>query len=173
MKPEQDDFSDLRRLLTLKRYEQPPPGFFRDFSQQVIIRIRAGERIEHFSIWEALSWEAPWLQRIWSAVETRPIFAGGVGVAICGLLMAGMLYSEPQESALMPAADTLAMPSPGAHAALTAGPIADSTILPRANPAALPGIQGVSASPQNDSLFLQWKEKQQPQVDLINSTSPR
>ena len=91
MKPEQDDFSDLRRLLTLKRYEQPPPGFFRDFSQQVIIRIRAGERIEHFSIWEALSWEAPWLQRIWSAVETRPIFAGGVGVAICGLLMAGML----------------------------------------------------------------------------------
>src|SRR5215471_9665769 len=96
MNPEQENFAELRRLLVLKRYEQPPPRFFNDFSRQVIIRIRAGERIEQFSFWEALSWEAPWIQRLWTAVETRPILAGTFGLAICGLLMAGMLYSEPK-----------------------------------------------------------------------------
>ena len=92
MNPEQDNFESLRRLLVLKRHEIPPPGYFEDFSGQVIARIRAGERTAGF--WENLSWEAPWLQRLWSAFETKPIFAGALGMAVCGILVSGVVYSQ-------------------------------------------------------------------------------
>ena len=38
-----DDFRKLRQLLKLKRYEQPPPRFFAEFSSQVLERVRAGQ----------------------------------------------------------------------------------------------------------------------------------
>ena len=34
------DFSELKRLLKLKRHEVPPPGFFNHFSEEVVARIR-------------------------------------------------------------------------------------------------------------------------------------
>src|SRR2546423_12847642 len=92
MNPEQDNFESLRRLLALKRHEVPPPGYFENFSGYVIARIRAGERAPSF--WESLSWEAPWLQRLWSAFETKPIFAGALGMAMCGVLVTGVVYSQ-------------------------------------------------------------------------------
>src|SRR6266496_3671700 len=91
---EQENFDSLRRLLALKRHEQPPPRYFQDFSGHVIARLRAGERVDRSGFWESLSWEAPWLQRLWGAFETKPILAGALGMLVCGVLVAGIARSE-------------------------------------------------------------------------------
>ena len=44
MNESENNFSELKRLLKLKRHEVPPPGYFNDFSAEIIARIRAGER---------------------------------------------------------------------------------------------------------------------------------
>jgi hypothetical protein len=89
-----DDFIELRRLLALKRHEQPPPGYFDGFSRKVIVRIRAGEEIRDNSFFGVFAWEGSWLQRLWASLETRPVYAGGFGFAVCGFLLAGVLLSE-------------------------------------------------------------------------------
>jgi len=94
MSPDQENFDSLRRLLALKRHEQPPPGYFQDFSGQVMARLRAGEQADRSSFWENLSWEAPWLQRLWGAFEAKPILAGALGMAVCGLLVSAIALSE-------------------------------------------------------------------------------
>ena len=57
-----DDFKNLRRLLALKRHEQPPPGYFDTFSREVSFRVQAGETVSE-TIAERLTAEAPWLKR--------------------------------------------------------------------------------------------------------------
>ena len=94
MNPEHEKFESLRRVLALKRHEQPPPGYFHHFSSQVIARIRAGERADDRSAWAFLAWDAQWLQRLWAAFETRPALAGAFGAVVCGLLVSGIVYSE-------------------------------------------------------------------------------
>ncbi len=113
MSEDTENFEQLRRLLALKHHEQPPPGYFNDFSRQVILRIRAGERGEETALLDRFSWEAPWLQRIWAALETRPILAGAFGVALCGLLVAGVVFSDNGDvasGALAPPIDSASMP---------------------------------------------------------------
>jgi hypothetical protein len=97
MSEDTENFEQLRRLLALKRYEQPPPGYFNNFSRQVILRIQAGERGGEARLLDQFSWEAPWLQRIWAALETRPILAGAFGMALCGLLITGVVYADRGE----------------------------------------------------------------------------
>ena len=46
MNPEQDNFESLRRLLVLKRYEQPPPGYFEGFSRHITLRLSTGDLAE-------------------------------------------------------------------------------------------------------------------------------
>jgi hypothetical protein len=114
MDPEQEQFENLRRLLVLKRYEQPPPGFYHRFSRNVIVRIKAGERGEDVRAYEGLFAEPRWLQRILAAFETKPAVAGAFGLAMCGLLMAGVLYSEnmgPAFAGMSPAAEQLPLVS--------------------------------------------------------------
>ena len=90
MNADQEKFESLRRLLALKKHEQPPPGYFNDFSQQVIMHIRAAGPGE-----ESLGLETiPWLQRFWGALETNPLLAGAFGVLVCGLLLSGVVFSE-------------------------------------------------------------------------------
>ena len=113
MTPEQENFESLRRLLVLKRYEQPPPGYFNRFSQQVIERLESGERLTEATLFERLGWEASWLQRFWAAFETKPILAGVLGVAVCGLLVGGIVYSEQVE----PTVTTFATGAPQAASA--------------------------------------------------------
>jgi hypothetical protein len=86
MSGENDDFQDLRRLLALKRYEQPPPGYFNNFSRNVIAGIRAAEAASRVP-------QAGWFQRFWSALETKPIAAGAFGAAVCAVLLGGFIYS--------------------------------------------------------------------------------
>lgn len=94
MNPEQDNYQPVQRLLALKRHEQPPPGYFENFSSQVIARIQAGERAAPDSFWEWLGIETSWLHRLWVALETKPVFAGALGAGVCGLLLGGVLYSQ-------------------------------------------------------------------------------
>jgi hypothetical protein len=89
-----DDFAELRRLLALKRHEQPPPGFFEDFSAKVITRVRTSERNRRFSAFNLFSWEASWLQRLLASVEAKPLYAGSFGLAVCGILLLGLVLSE-------------------------------------------------------------------------------
>ncbi len=94
MYPDSENFDQLRRLLAVKRHEQPPLGYFHNFSRQVIARIRAGERAEPANAWARLFWDAPWLQRLWAAFETKPVLAGAVGVACCALLLASVVLFD-------------------------------------------------------------------------------
>jgi hypothetical protein len=94
MGPVHDDFEQLRRLLALKRHEQPPPGYFYGFSRQVIVRIKAGELGNES---EASTWSfgtGSLFQRIWATLDARPILAGAFGVAVCGFFVVGALLSD-------------------------------------------------------------------------------
>ncbi|HVM51185.1 MAG TPA: hypothetical protein VMU04_24360 [Candidatus Acidoferrum sp.] len=97
MSQDSHEFESLRRLLALKRHEQPPPGYFEHFSGEVIARIKAGEGA-HESAMERLFWDAPWLQRLWAALETKPIMAGAFGAAVCALLVGSVVLSERPET---------------------------------------------------------------------------
>jgi hypothetical protein len=98
MSPEQEEFEELRRLLAIKRHEQPPPGYFNNFSRQVIARIKAGETRAADSFLEGLLARAPWLQTLWEGFEAKPIVAGAFGVGVCGLLVVGLVSSERTDS---------------------------------------------------------------------------
>ena len=98
-------------MLALKRYEQPPPGYFNNFSGQVIARIKAGEGA-HEGFLDRLFWEAPWLQRLWAALETKPIMAGAFGAAVCALLVAGVVYSEKPDGQPLVSGPATATASP-------------------------------------------------------------
>ena len=128
MNPEQDNFQPLQRLLALKRHEQPPPGYFENFSAQVLARIEAGERAAPDTFWEWLSLEATWLQNLWGALETKPVFAGALGAGVCGLLLAGVLYSQSVDPApvtgFMPGIEQTAV----AQEAETPGPLVTQSV---------------------------------------------
>jgi hypothetical protein len=104
MNTEQENFDRLLRLLKLKRYEQPPPRYFNEFSSRVIARIEAGGEEARGNMFENLFMEAPWLQRLFSAFETKPAVAWMFGLAVCALVVSGIVYSEtvdyPQVSML-------------------------------------------------------------------------
>ena len=92
MSPDSENFDQLRKLLALKRHEQPPPGFFDHFSKDVMLSIRAG-RPGSKDLGEILE-SVPWLARLFSLFETKPFFAGAFGVGVCALLISGIVYSE-------------------------------------------------------------------------------
>ena len=94
MRPEPENFEQLRRLLVLKRYEQPPPGYFDKFSSQVIARIEAGEQAADAMSLGRWLWDGVWLQRVWEALENKPALAGVFGVCVCGLLIVGIVQSD-------------------------------------------------------------------------------
>jgi hypothetical protein len=118
MNHDPQNFEALRRLLTLKRHEQPPPGYFHAFSREVISRIRAGERApDHaFESW----FNAPWVRKFWAALETKPAFAGVFGASLCAIMLWAVVSTENigTSSAVIPS-DPL--PDPFQQAA-TAGP---------------------------------------------------
>lgn len=83
MKSSPEDFDELLKLLSLKRHEQPLPGFFDGFSDQVIARIKAES-----------SPSAPGWRRWLAIFEMKPLLAGAYSVAVCGLLLFGLSLSQ-------------------------------------------------------------------------------
>jgi hypothetical protein len=97
MNENQPNFESLRRLMALKRQETPPPGYFNNFSRQVIARIRAGEA-DAASFSDQTFGSLPWFLRLFQTLETRPAFAGGFATMLCGLLVVGVVLAQRPES---------------------------------------------------------------------------
>ncbi len=102
MNNSENNFESLRQLLALKRHEVPPPGYFHNFSGDVLARIRAGEASERSTAAERLSSEAPWLVRFLQIFEAKPAFAGAFASALCMLLLFGIIYAERPENVSQP-----------------------------------------------------------------------
>ena len=75
-----DNFDDLEKLLRLKRHEQPPPRFYKDFSGSVLRRIERGEG--RLSWWERFGF------------DLRPALAAGAGLVACGLIVYGVATTD-------------------------------------------------------------------------------
>ena len=87
MNPDPRTFEGLRRLLVLKRYEQPPPGYFDRFPGEVIARIREYE--SKASIGPGVLW----LRRLWNALEYRAVLPAAFGAAVGSVLVLGLIRS--------------------------------------------------------------------------------
>jgi hypothetical protein len=83
-----EDFSALRKLLVLKRYEVPPPGYFQRFADRVITRIEAG------SAEPALSW---WRQFLEGFVA-KPALALAYGLCAVSLGFLGFRVAATLET---------------------------------------------------------------------------
>jgi hypothetical protein len=128
MNPPPEPFDRLQKLLALKRYEQPPPGYFREFSSKVIARIEI----------EGLLGRISWWQRLLGALTVRPFAAAGYGAAVLGLFAVGASasrYLEPDENASM------AVTSPWASSAL----MAEGESAAPANPVLLDPVDATSS----------------------------
>lgn len=79
-----DDFKDLRRLLALKRHEQPPPGYFSYLPDKVMMRVEQDDLSEYSTWWE-------WLVR---KLDAQPVLAGAYAFAISGLMLLGFKLSQ-------------------------------------------------------------------------------
>jgi hypothetical protein len=94
MNEDENNFESLRRLLVLKRYETPPPGYFNYFSSQVLQRIRAGDPGTSANWVEELFGQAPWLEKLLHVLDVKPVFASAFAGALCLLLFLGIIYAE-------------------------------------------------------------------------------
>jgi hypothetical protein len=122
MNENQPNFESLRRLLELKRHETPPPGYFNNFSRQVLARIRDGEAEAPAG---GLSASLPWWLKLLQSFETKPVFAGGFATALCGLLLFGAVMAQRPEFA----AQAILQP-----ASTEVAPLASSTATPLTPP---------------------------------------
>lgn len=85
-----EDFEKLRRLLALKRHEQPPPGYFNRLPDRITARIEIEEAAPSSSWWG-------WLA---AHFDARPLLACTCGVAIGGLMLTGFQISQTLQSDL-------------------------------------------------------------------------
>lgn len=147
MNEKEPNFEALKKLLKLKRHEVPVPGYFNNFSGQVIARIRAGEAAQAQGFMERLEESAPWLGNFLRIFETRPGLVGGFATSLCLLLLLTVVFTEHNESAPK---DIFAMPDTAAAAAVTTSPslatAPGSAMLANANPSPVGGIM-VSTNP--------------------------
>ncbi len=171
MNPEPEKFQDLCRLLALKRYEQPPPGYFDKFSRQVIVRIRAGETGQDPSFLEKLTVEVRWLQRLWNGMEEKPVWAGAFGVAVCGVLFAGILYSERLDNSASTPFSLAGGPPPGLQERVT--PV--SAVMGQFDRVDFSSTGGMAPADMRRSLFQEVRESQPwatPVPATYNSLQP-
>lgn len=93
MEKTDQDFEQLKKLLSLKKHELPPPGYFNRLPGEVISQIRA-ERSTRMGPAETLQTEAPWLVRLWQSLEAKPAFAGIFGISVCAVVLAAIVLAE-------------------------------------------------------------------------------
>ncbi|HXR46231.1 MAG TPA: hypothetical protein VN784_02220 [Candidatus Limnocylindrales bacterium] len=126
MNENQPNFESLRRLLALKRHETPPPGYFNNFSRQVITRICAGETGAEAGFSGRLFASMPWLLQWVQSLETKPVFAGGFATALCALLLFGAVIAQRPDSV----AQAILQPAPQEVAPLVASATPTTMVQP-------------------------------------------
>ncbi|HUA39491.1 MAG TPA: hypothetical protein VMA35_13950 [Candidatus Sulfopaludibacter sp.] len=142
MNENQPNFESLRRLLALKRHEAPPPGYFNNFSREVIARIGAGETGKEAGLFAGI----PWLLNMLQSFETKPVFAGGFATALCGLLLFGAVMAQRPEFA----AQAILQPSAQEGAPLIAS-ATPTTMMQPANPMFIDNSTNFAVNFQNSS----------------------
>lgn len=75
-----DDQESIRKLLVIKRYEQPPPGFFNSFSDQVISRIQTQSTLHRPS----------WWQQWFAEISGQPLIASTYALLFAGLFVVAL-----------------------------------------------------------------------------------
>jgi hypothetical protein len=115
--PEHEEFSELKKLLALKRHETPPPGYFQNFSRKVIARIEA----------ESAPAARPWWARWLAEFDLRPVVASAYALVVGGFLVVGLgvaLDRPPEVEAelRMPSLDQPLLAAQPAEAAGSAQP---------------------------------------------------
>lgn len=83
MKTEEHDFRELQKLLAVKRHEQPPPRFFRDFAEHVLSRLHTAEPPE----------PKTWWQRMGLDFDMKPALVCVWGIASCAALLYGIIVT--------------------------------------------------------------------------------
>jgi hypothetical protein len=164
MSNEPEEFEQLRKLLRLKRYEQPPPRFFNEFSGRVIAGIET-EAAQNPA--ERLLARASWLAGFFRTLERNALVAGSFVTSVCALLIGGIVYSEYMDQTADASSPVQPMPSRMAEAAGYL-PVESSSLEP------VPVFSPSNSLP--DSLFrrvsLPTLQDQKPIVQQINWNVP-
>ena len=98
MNENENKFENVRRLLKLKRHEVPPPGYFNNFSGQVISRLRVAEASRRQSLTEHLHVQASWLVNFLHLFEAKPGMIGAFATSLCLLLVVGVVVAERSDA---------------------------------------------------------------------------
>jgi hypothetical protein len=96
MKPEDQNEDELQRILSLKKREQPPPRFFHRLSEKIIDRLHTPEPPS----------PPTWRQRMGLDFDTKPVLICVSGVAVCTLLVCGLISSTRVKPPPLPANDS-------------------------------------------------------------------
>jgi hypothetical protein len=106
-----NEFTELRRLLRLKRHEQPPPGYFNHFSANVISALQESPKVRAHadSTPNVPAWILGFLERI----QARPAFAGAFGAILCAGVIGGIIFYEKDAGGPMPVPSLLSEIAPG------------------------------------------------------------
>src|SRR5262247_309695 len=128
MSTDHEKQNELQRMLALKRYEAPPPRFFKGFSNKVIDGLHSTEPLA----------PQPWWRRACLDIKSKPVLVCASGILVCGLLLAGLIASMRVEppSPITPSPDDnhlVVAPLPNTVAAIPAqvGPAPATEKLPR------------------------------------------
>lgn len=108
----------VRRLLAIKRHEQPPPGYFHKFSGDVVARIRAGDRADDKNVLAGVLGDSAWLQSVWNFLEGKPLVAGLFGATACAMVLSVFVMSEKPDTT----ASSEPQPAPGVAIANISAP---------------------------------------------------
>jgi hypothetical protein len=141
MNVDPENFDALRKLLALKRLEQPPPGYFNRLSGNIVTRLELGE--SRSSVWERLA----------SSWTVRPALTYSLALSICCAGAVTAVYSlrdnAARADAQIAATDDWKSPTPAMMGIAETRVLHVANWTPQTNPAAYAGPAHALFSPAN------------------------